>query len=106
MSCLSAIEDLGGKAIAIVVVNPIFPTSQIEGLSNGSEVVFEVLEIDADGLAVGDTKYYTIDGAKPFWGKVKLLELCRSTHPELALLRQQPTLRCVLEVFSEETSEH
>ena len=103
MSCLSVIEDKG-KMIAIVVANPIFLTSPIEGLPNGSKIVFEVLEIDADGLIVGDTRYYSIDGRQPFWGTIKSIDHCVSTHPGLDLLRDKPTLRCELEIFSEETS--
>jgi hypothetical protein len=105
MSCLSVIEDRS-KMIATVVANPIFLTSPIEGLQNGSKIVFEIFEIDAGGLIVSETKYYTIDGRQPFWGKVKLLEPCESTHPGLALLRDKPTLRCVLEIFPQETSGH
>ena len=91
--------------IATVVAMPIFSTRQQKGLPNGAEIIFEVFRIDAGGLSVGDTKYYSVDGGKPFWSRVKSQESCESTHPALSLLRDKPTLRCVLEVSSEETQD-
>jgi hypothetical protein len=105
MACLSTFQDKS-KSIATVVANPIFLTSPIEGLPNGAEITFEVFEEFADGLRsrlADNFQYCTIDGSK-FWGKLKSLTPCTSTHPGLALLRGKPTLRCVLEVFSEETT--
>jgi hypothetical protein len=73
-------------------------------LRNGMEVTFEVFEEDAEALRslVGTTQFYVLD-SETFWGQLKTLERCESTHQGLARLHHKPTLRGVLAVFEEAT---
>ena len=85
---LSVIEH-GGRAV--VVANPIFVISESD-----TQLTFEVLKQDAAALIplIGKSHNY-VYGSDPFWGKLKSLETCESTHPGLALLREKATLRGV-----------
>lgn len=69
--------------------NPIFPLS-----ASGGAFVFEVFEDDATMLK---RRLGEIAG-ESFSGKLASLEVCRSTHPGLALLQHKPTMRAVIMV--------
>lgn len=99
MATLSIIQD---HSPARVVANPIFPLRRIT-VHEGSEIEFEVFEVDAGQLKplVGMHRCFSIDQAwDPFWALFRSLEPCVSTHPGLALIRRAnvPTLRGVLVV--------
>jgi hypothetical protein len=85
---LSVIEH-GGRAV--VAANPIFVISESD-----THLTFEVLKQDAAALIplIGKSYNY-VYGSDPFWGQLKSLEPCESTHPGLALLREKATLRGV-----------
>jgi hypothetical protein len=106
MSCLSIIEERG-KTVAVVLANPIFPLSQVD-FSNRGSFEFEVFEDDADGLRgrIGTFNFYTLDGERPFWGRLKSMTKCQSTHPGLARLRHKPTLRCLVDVLPDPDVKH
>jgi hypothetical protein len=93
---LSIVAD-GGKHT--VVANPIFVTSR-----SAAEIRFEVLEKDAETLSklVGIDQYFFLDG-DTFWGKLRTLEPCDSTHAALAMLRDKRTLRAVMSVIKEDS---
>jgi hypothetical protein len=103
MSCLSVFET--SRPVS-VVARPIFVISRSEELLPGDELVFEVFEKDADALKllVGTPRFFVLDGTMPSWGKIRDLRPCRSTHPGLARLREEPTLRGVLSIFGEAVS--
>jgi hypothetical protein len=96
MTSLSVIEN---GLPAIVVANPIFPLS-----TDQTRITFEILEDDAAALRrlVGRAAFYVIDGVSAAV-RLKSLAACTSTHPGLALMREKPTLRGVLEKFDEPT---
>jgi len=97
MACLSISEDAGPL---VVCANPIFLLSPPQW-SEGAEIVFEVLEPDAQHLRtlLGTVQEYALDG-KPFRGRLASLEPCESSHQGLRLLRNQAPLRGVLTIVS------
>lgn len=90
MAALSVLKD----GIFVVCANPIFPISDVDGT-----LTFEVFEADAASLkrSLGKLDEYCLDD-KHFSGKLVSLEMCRSTHPGLALLRNKPTMRAVMTI--------
>jgi hypothetical protein len=91
MACLSVSKD----GVYVVCASPIFPVSEI-----GNTLAFEVFESGATSLKlrVGKPDEYFIDSVGTFFGVLKSLEKCVSTHPGLALLRHKNTLYGVMEV--------
>ena len=91
MSALSIFKP--DRQTVVGIANPIFLTSLLK-MARGAEVTFEVFDRDAASLKLlVDTKQlYYLDGHL-FWADLKSLAPCQSTHPGLARLRHQPTLR-------------
>jgi|WetSurMetagenome_2_1015567.scaffolds.fasta_scaffold79125_2 hypothetical protein len=89
---LSVIEH-GGRAV--VVANPIFVISESD-----TKLTFDVLEHDSAALIplIGKWQTYA-HGYNLFFGQLKSLDTCESTHPGLALLREKATLRAVFLIF-------
>jgi hypothetical protein len=87
MACLSVLVD----GVFVVCSNPIFPISEVDG----RKLIFEVFEDDAASLERrrGQIDEYCVDATEPFLGELVSLEMCQSTHPGLALLREKPTMR-------------
>jgi hypothetical protein len=95
VTCLSIIDDGGPSR---VVANPIFAFGPVQV---GAEMAFEVLETNASELEkiLGQTRLFYIDKiVGVFRARLQSLEQCSSRHEGLALLRDSPTLRCVLVV--------
>jgi hypothetical protein len=104
MTCLSIVEG-NLPPPPRVVANPVFVISPIQECRNGTELIFEVFEADAEALKrlVGAPQLYVFNSTSA-WGKLKSLDPCESTHPGLAYLRNKPTLRGVLVFFEEASS--
>jgi len=100
MAALSIVRDDGP---ATLVTNGLFLLSEIDNLTPGSKIAFEVLESDVFGLQdlVGETHYYAMGSQIAFWGRIEPLEPCESTHPGLACLRARPTLRGCITVLAD-----
>lgn len=105
MSCLSVI-DVEVPGVPRVVANPIFMLSPAQELLPGSNLIFEVLEKDADALRslIGKTKFFVLDATMSSWGELGRLCPCESKHSGLAYLRAQPTLQGVLSIFGKAVS--
>src|SRR5579863_6761522 len=82
------------RGFFVTCANPVFPISD-----EGDRLTFEVLEKDATSLKqrLGKMDNYCLDDG-PFSGELISLELCRSTHIGLSLLRYEPTLRGVMKI--------
>jgi hypothetical protein len=92
MGYLSIINERGP---ATWVANPIYPLDPLS-VGRGAEIGFEVLEADADRLKtlIGEYRCFYINvESGAFWAQLKSLEPTVSTHPGLAGLRNEPTLR-------------
>jgi hypothetical protein len=94
MACLSVQRE--GTTVFVVCANPVFPLS--DGRDGAFE--FEVFELDSTSLKNRLRKIdsYIVDNIPPFFGELVSLDLCQSTHPGLALLRDRPTLRGVIKI--------
>ncbi len=97
MSCLS-IKPEHTKGY-VVLVNPVFVTSKTEW-----NITFEVLAEDARPLEDMVEKHasYAMDD-EVFWGVVRNLRECESSHPGLALLRHRPCVAGELAIIPEGT---
>ena len=65
-------------------------------------LILEILEDGATDLRsrVGVIEEYVLDARKgPFFGRLMSIEPCESSHPDLAMFRDRPTLRAVLTVY-------
>ena|ERR1700730_848237 len=93
MAGLSVLKE----GIFVVCANPIFPTSDV----NNDTLTFEVFEADAASLKhrLGKIDQYCLD-KEPFFGELVSIEMCRSSHPALAHLRDKPTMRGVMTIHS------
>lgn len=91
MASLSIVRDDGPTTL---LANPLFMLDPIV-IVDGAEARFEVFDVDAGMLKslVGKHQCFYMDSVGIFWAQIKSLELCTSTHPGLALLRNRPTLR-------------
>jgi len=94
MSYLSILRN--GEVPSMRVENPIFI---IESTPN--EVIFEIFRSDAGGIQplAGISSRFAID-AHPFVGTITSLAPCEIGHEGVSLLG--PTLRCTLEILSED----
>ncbi len=104
MACLSWLRE-GGKGFT-VAANPIYlltdPTATLPG-----RIEFEILERDAELLVahVGTPHtFYIDDRTGAFFARLSPLMPVTSTHPGLALLRDEPVLRGCLEIFDGDSS--
>ncbi|MGH7173894.1 MAG: hypothetical protein ACRELG_26755 [Gemmataceae bacterium] len=100
MACLSWRRE-GSKAFT-VAANPIYPLTAISA-PLPDRIEFEILESDAALLAahIGTPQTFYIDGESGvFFARVSQLVPEISTHPDLALSRDKPTLRACLEIFN------
>jgi hypothetical protein len=96
MYCLSILRD--GRVVT-VVASPILPLAPFS-IRHGAEIRFQVFEADADELKslVGEHRCFYIDETSGlFWARLKCLEPCVNTYPEL----DKPTLCGVLAVVAE-----
>ena len=103
MACLSVrMKDARGHG---VVANPIFLTSSIENLVQGSVIPFEVMEQDAGSLnaLVNEPELYSLGTEVAFFGKLRSLEAKPATVSALAILGR-PTLHATIDVFVESGS--
>jgi hypothetical protein len=94
MACLSIREG----RIFVVCANPIFLFGNPDW-QEGAALTFEVFESDATYLRaqLSRVQEYAL-GQQPFLGQLESLELCESTHPGLALMRETRTLRGILTI--------
>lgn len=92
---MAGLSVLNG-GVFVVCANPIFPI--LEG--ERDVLVFEVLQDDARFLKLhlGEVESYCLDDSQPFKGELISLEVRRSTHPRLAVLRQKTAMRAVLKI--------
>ena len=102
MSALSILlEDgtLDPPSVLVSCANPIFLCTE-PVFSAGVDFLFEVLEADARMLQsrLNKQEQYSLDSGPLFFGELKSLQPCDSTHPALGLLRYKPTLRGVMTV--------
>jgi hypothetical protein len=65
---------------------------------------FEVLEANAQSLHqhLGKKQLLTCDGDAPFWGELIRLEPSTATAAGLTMLRDRPTLKGTIRIFSVE----
>jgi hypothetical protein len=90
-------EQIG--PILVSCASPIFLNAE-QVLSDGAEFSFEVLEKDAAMLLsrLNKQEHYSIGGGPLFLGELRSLRPCESTHPALAFMRFEPTLRGLVKV--------
>ena len=94
MSYLSILRN--GEVPSIAAENPIFIIE-----STPSEVIFEIYRSDSGAIQplAGIPSRFAID-AHPFVGTITSLAPCEISHEGVSLLG--PTLRCTLEILSED----
>ncbi len=100
MSALSVLmEDSVMGPVLINCANPIFLCTE-PVLLDGADFAFEVFESDSVMLRnrLNKLEQYSLGSGPLFFGALTSLELCDSTSPALALLRDKPTLRGVMRV--------
>ena len=79
--------------------NPIYLTSEVS-FRRGDKLTFEVLEQDASQLKslVGKFELFGLN-SRAFFAQLVTLERCQSTVPPLAMMRDRPTMRGILEIY-------
>jgi hypothetical protein len=97
MNALSVFAKEGGTVSGCA--NPIYLTSEVS-FRPGDKLTFEVLEQDASQLKslVGKFELFGLD-SRAFFAQLVTLERCQSTVPALAMMRDRPTMRGILEIY-------
>jgi len=96
---MAALSYHHADGVFVLCASPIFVTSA-EIRDNGL-LVFEVFDADSCMLTplLGVPTLFGMDPAQPpFWGVLTSLIPCESTHLDLRLLRDRPTLRAELRI--------
>jgi hypothetical protein len=103
MSTLSIIEN-GRPHTA---VGNIYVFSPLNEIYASNEIIFEIFEKDAAHLKrlIGLKRYYYLN-SEVFCGQLNYLEPCKSTHPGLALCRNNRILRGTYEIFKATGAPH
>lgn len=95
MTALSRLLDSG----PFVLLAHVFVTDRTP-----DTLKFEMLEVNGAGLRnhIGLKHQLSCDGGAPFWGELISLELCESTSPGLAFMRDRPTLKGLVRIYAGE----
>lgn len=92
------------EGVFVLCASPIFPLTD----PSTGVFTFEVFDEDASSLKsrLGKVETYGVDPEQPpFVGQLKSLDVCKSTHPGLALLRDKRTLRAIIIVHKPESQD-
>ena|SRR2546426_7720281 len=97
MAVLSVLHKDG---IFVGCASPVFLTSELD-IRKGANLTLEILEADASSLKrmIGKVETFGLGNDQPpFVAEVTSIAPCTSTASGLALLRDRPTMRCVLTI--------
>jgi hypothetical protein len=99
MSGLSVLVENGPS---VVVANPIYFVGEPD-FRKGAKLVFEMLAADAGSLrrSLNRLEHFSLASeCESFTGTITSVQLCVSTTPALARMRDRAAVRCELTIFS------